>query len=133
LLLATHGIALPPFAPAQTVFDKIVAQCMQFWKDSTVCLKTAIKNCGDERVRFASPPFTEDNAVFAPTPWLFGINADLQFSPQDEVIPERRAACNVTFPPGDILNREGCYRASAGHPNRVGAEQFAKAIIDVLR
>jgi lysophospholipase L1-like esterase len=132
LLLAVHGIAMSPFATQKTVFDKIVAQCQQFYTDSTAALKKAIQRCADIRVRFAAPPFGDDNAVFAPTPWLWGIKSDLLFSPQDEVIQQRHAACNIAHDPGDLLGREGCYRASAGHPNRTGADQFAATIIDVL-
>jgi hypothetical protein len=129
LFLAIHGVGFTPLASQSIVFDKIVAQCLQFWKDSSASLKIAITNAGDSRIRFAEPPFSEDNAVFAPSPWLWGIEADFQFSPQDEVIKPRRDACNITFPPVKILEREGCYRASAGHPNVVGAQQFAKTII----
>ena len=72
-------------------------------------------------------PFTVDNAVFADQPWLFGL--DGAFNPQDEVIAERRAACNVNIDPNDVFGREGCYRASAGHPNTTGAVAYANAII----
>lgn len=49
LLLAAHGVAFSPLAPANVVFDKIVAQSVQFWKESTACLNTAIQRCGDRR------------------------------------------------------------------------------------
>ena len=131
LLLATHGVSFAPFMYHDAVFDKIVALCTRFWKESTHCLNRAVRDCGDSRVHFVDPGFTERNAVFATAPLLWGVKAD--FSAQDEVIPDRHVACNVAYPqPIDIVDREACYRASAGHPNVAGAQQFAVAILASL-
>jgi hypothetical protein len=130
-LLETYGVGFPFFLDQNLVFAKIVALSMQFWSESSVALQHAVMDCntfvGADRVKYAAVPFTVDNAVFADQPWLFGL--DGEFNPQDEVIAERRAACNLNIEPNDIFGREGCYRASAGHPNTTGAVAYANAII----
>jgi lysophospholipase L1-like esterase len=131
LLLAAHGVAPAPFAFHDIVFDKLVKLSMQFWNESTDALRRAVKDCGDSRVVLAVAPFTEKNSVYATDPWLFGLNAG-DFSPQDEVILERRQACDLRYPPIDVIDREACYRASAGHPNVTGAQRFADVILSVL-
>jgi hypothetical protein len=130
LLLAVHGVAFAPFAYHDVVFDKIVALCTQFTSESTTYLQQAVHSQNDSRVVFVHSGFAPENAVFASNPWLFGVNADL--SPQDEVIPARHAACDATYPPIDALDREACYRASAGHPNAAGAAQFATVVTAAL-
>jgi lysophospholipase L1-like esterase len=131
LLLATHGVSFTPFMRQETVFDKIVALSLQFWHESTDGLQRAVRDCGDARVSFADAGFTERNAVFATAPLLWGVKMD--FSPQDEVVGDRHTACNVAFPlPLAVVERESCYRASAGHPNVAGAQQFAQAIVTSL-
>ena len=77
-----------------------------------------------------NPPFTEDNAVFAPDAWLYGLNLD--FSPQDPIAAYRHASCDLYVDAADFLGREGCYRASAGHPNAAGSLAYAKAILACL-
>jgi len=133
IFLAVQGIALSPIAPAGPIVGKIVAQCLQFWRDSATSLAAAVNECGDPRVRLADVPFTEANSGFAPDPWLFGVDVVPPFLPQDDVIDVRHAACNVTFPPIAVVEREACYRASAGHPNRTGAARIAETIIGVVK
>jgi len=132
-LLQIHGIALPTTLYADPVIRRIISLCLQFWHDSQMYLGQAVNEAnagpggGGGRIRFAVPQFTEKNAVFATTPWLWGVNADL--SPQDEVSAARIPACQAFYPrPEDILSREQCFRASAGHPNVTGAAAFADAI-----
>lgn len=130
-LLQTYGVGMPFFLDQSLVFRKIVALCMQFWTESSVRLQQAVTACnaavGGARVRYAAVPFTVGNAVFASDPWLFGLNGD--FSAQDEVVAERHAACNLNIDPFDLFGREGCYRASAGHPNVRGAVAYAQTIV----
>jgi hypothetical protein len=80
--------------------------------------------------RFLSidPGFRDGNAALAPSAWLFGINWDL--SPQDPVAQQRRQACLMHEM--DPIRREGCFRASAGHPNALGAMAYATAILAAL-
>ena len=130
-LLQTYGVGVPFFVDSQAVLTKTVALCMQFWTESSLHLQRAVMACnaaaGETRVRYAAVPFTAGNAVFASDPWLFGLNGD--FSPQDEVALDRRAACDLNIDPFDVFAREGCYRASAGHPNVRGAAAYAQAIV----
>ena len=130
-LLQTYGVGVPSFVDPQAVFTKTIALCMQFWSESSLHLQRAVLACnaavGGTRVRYAAVPFTAGNAVFASDPWLFGLNGD--FSPQDEVAVDRRAACDLNIDPFDVFAREGCYRASAGHPNVRGAAAYAQAIV----
>lgn len=135
-LLLIHGVqpTPPQFVPAETFFEVIVLRCLQFWNESTDCLRRAVDEANAAlaapRVVFVDPGFTEENAVFAGDPWLWGLNRDL--TPQDEVIDSRHASCNAALPWHDVLAREQCYRASAGHPNVTGAQKYADAILAAL-
>jgi hypothetical protein len=134
------GTPLPKFlnidvlAPGDPVADKIVALCIQFWQQSVQWLQKSVSdvNIGTgPRCSFANVPFTENNSVFAPGAWLFGVGPAPDFAAQDEVAATRRPQCDVVFG-NDIFAREQCYRASAGHPNVTGAAQFAQTILGVL-
>jgi hypothetical protein len=135
-LLAHQGLAVPRELDLTIGTNPLVARCLQFWNESTVCLKRAIAEVNAAmaipRIAFADPGFTENNAVFAGEPWLFGLGRDLTLPPQDEVIGERHHACDLAFPPIDWPTREQCYRASAGHPNVTGARKYADAILTAL-
>jgi lysophospholipase L1-like esterase len=132
--LAMFGVGLPPFLTLLDglVFDKIFANCEQFYVQSNRFLQKAINEAnaaaGSQRIFFAQPPFGPENAALAPQAWLWGVNHDL--SPQDPVQAARRVACNAFET--DLIRRETCYRASTGHPNLQGAQQFANAILALL-
>jgi hypothetical protein len=116
------------------VFGKIYRQCRTFFEDSNVALKAAVDAVnagpGANRIRFAPVPFTDQNSVFAPEAWLWGVGQGSDpTAPQDEVIGPRHASCDQDE--ADPIRREICYRASACHPNVVGAAQFASAILSV--
>jgi lysophospholipase L1-like esterase len=135
-LLNLLGVALPPYLHQGPLLQYVVSLALQFWHDSEDAFKLAIAEVRDglhlgDRLQYVSSPFTESNAVFAPNPWLFGITDTLE--PQDEVIEQRVAQCDLYFSsPFDLAAREECHRASAGHPNVSGAQQFANTIIAVL-
>jgi len=64
---------------------------------------------------------------------LWGISLDDDLSPQDQVGAARRPLCDNAHPdPSQMLERQLCYRASAGHPNVEGAVQFSKQILAAL-
>jgi hypothetical protein len=132
-LLANEGLAVPSQLDLTVRNNPIVTRCLQFWSESTVCLKRAVAEVNGgtttPRIAFADPGFTENNAVFAGEPWLFGLGNELTLPPQDEVVIERHDACNVAFPSTAWPAREQCYRASAGHPNVTGARRYADAIL----
>ena len=135
-LLANEGLMLPPHIDLDSGTNILVAKCMQFWQQSHLQLRKAANEVNatfpQPRVAFADPGFTENNAVFAGEPWLFGLKQPPLLLPQDEVIAQRRVACDAAFPPTEIPSREQCYRASAGHPNVEGARRYAAAILAAL-
>jgi len=133
-LLEHHAIGMPFFVDPPKVFSKIVKNALLFWKESTTQLQRAVDAAnqvnGASRVFFAVAPFTEANALFTTAPWLFGLDGG--FAPQDEVIDARHAVCDLYVQDIDVLDREICYRASVGHPNLEGANEYAKAILTAL-
>jgi lysophospholipase L1-like esterase len=132
--LGVHGVQLTRFLTdlGDIVFSKIYKQCQMFYDLSNAGLTQAVNETnqalGRQCVRFAQAPFTPDNAALAPTAWLWGGDADTE--PDDPVAQQRHAACDLYET--DVVQREICYRASAGHPNIVGAQQFANAILAAL-
>ena len=127
-LLGLHGIATPDFLEDEDLFDPVVDRCEQFFRNSTAQLQAAIAKVNDPRISYIASGFTDDNAVFAPSPLLFGLDDELE--PVDPVAAARHAQCDITFPqPLELPQREQCYRASAGHPNPAGAAQFAQKIL----
>jgi hypothetical protein len=85
---------------------------------------------------FVSSGFADDNAAFAAEALLWGLNDDLDLSPQDPVAPVRIPECNQAFPdlldPIQLFNRDKCQRASAGHPDVGGAIQYKNQIMAAL-
>jgi hypothetical protein len=110
-------------------WDRIIENCAVFHTESSRALESAVTRAnatfGGGRLLFAAPPFRPENAALAPQAWLFGLNA--LFGPQDPLRDERRIACDRDEP--DIFRRLQCHRASAGHPNPLGAVEFAAAIV----
>jgi len=131
-LLSIHGIAAPAFiGDEDLIIDPVIDRCEEFFADSTSKLQSAIADANDPRIRFVSSGFTEDNAVFAGTPLLFGLDDHL--NPQDPAAAPRHVQCDITHnQPLDILAREQCYRASAGHPNIAGAVKYRDQILAAL-
>jgi lysophospholipase L1-like esterase len=133
-LLSLFGIAIPPFLDNDFDFiNPVLNRCEAFFNDSTLHLKKAIADAGDPRVIFVPSGFTDANAVFvAGTSLLWGLNLDDDLSPEDPVAAVRHPQCDIAFPPIQVLEREKCYRASAGHPNVEGSMEFAKQILAAL-
>ncbi len=60
---------------------------------------------------------------FRGTSLLWGLDLGDDLDPQDPVAATRHPLCDIAFPgPLEILHREQCYRASAGHPNVHGRD-----------
>ena len=121
--LATLGVPIDPafrlleqhmdrVTILRVVFTKVVRNCRIFHEESTAGIQRAVAETTgpDGRVRAALVPFT--------------------VSPEDPMAAERHQACDLFET--DIFQREGCYRASAGHPNQRGAEAYADAILAAL-
>jgi lysophospholipase L1-like esterase len=132
--MLTLGLPIEPLTRLiddNLIYDRIVSNCELFYTESTSALQAAVDAANAQaagRVALAVPPFTEDNAALASNAWLFGINADL--SPEDPVAAARHASCDRCT--DDFLRRQQCYRASAGHPNVTGAQQFGQAILAAI-
>jgi hypothetical protein len=133
------GLALPFEAVA---IAQIISNCQTFFTSSSVALNGAVtaanaapvlgpapngllSGLGVPRVVFADPPFTAENAATASQAWLFGIHPD--GTPEDPVAASRAVACKVAFPAGGVM-QTFCDDASVGHPNQLGALQYADAI-----
>jgi lysophospholipase L1-like esterase len=131
--LAMYGIGLPGFISLGNPLVKIVDQALLFWTESTGQLERAVDETnaalGSQRVFFAAPEFQKRNAAFASAPWVFGLDFDL--GAQDEVVGGRRVACDRDE--ADPVQRQICYRASAGHPNAQGALAYFNAIFPILK
>jgi hypothetical protein len=74
-----------------------------------------------------------------PQSWIWGIEIDTDVGPKDYervggVKNARKEACEDTdsaFP--NRSNQFRCKRASVGHPNVGGAEEYARTIIQILQ
>lgn len=132
--MLTIGLPIEPLTRLiddNIIYERIVSNCELFFAESSKALQGAIDAANAQangRVGFAAPPFTEDNAALASKAWLFGIRGDL--SPEDPVAAARRVSCDKCT--DDYLRRQQCYRASCGHPNVIGARQFASAILAAI-
>jgi hypothetical protein len=124
-------LAAPDFIDEADIIDPVIDRCEEFFADSTAQLQSAIADANDPRIVFVPSGFTEDNAVFAGTPLLFGL--DDRLNPQDPGAAQRHAQCDITHSqPLDLVAREQCYRASAGHPNVAGAVKYKDQIMAVI-
>jgi lysophospholipase L1-like esterase len=83
------------------------------------------------RLFFADPAFGDDNAMFAPETYLFGVNHDL--TPQDPLAQERADLCAQYLDRLDPMQEVACPNASVGHPNTAGARCYADAILRQIR
>ena len=132
-LLPLFGASVAAMLFPHNPIAKIMANSLLFWQQSEIAMAQAVtdvnQQLGTNRIVFVAPNFSEANAAFGPTPWVFAVNADL--SPQDDVIAPRHAACLIGET--DPVQREFCYRASAGHPNRWGAQEFFNALYPLLQ
>jgi len=117
----------------ELVLDKIFSHHALFAEQSAINLRRAVDETnlrlGGNRIRFALAPFGPENSALAPEAWIFGVNSDLQA--EDPFAAERRALCERDET--DIMRRGMCNLASIGHPNPIGAQKFAAAILDALK
>lgn len=132
--LALFGVTVQsPFILGNPFF-KIAEQMLLFWKESTDGMKRAVAETnaalgGPQRFFFVEPQFTSQNAAFAPHPFVFGLNPDT--GSQDSQSGHRQQVCRVQEP--DPIQREVCFRASAGHPNEAGADRYFNDTFPVLK
>ena len=121
---------------AAATVDKIVSNCATFATQANLKLQQAVNDANaalpagtPARVFFADPMFGPQNSALAPQAFVYGINADL--SPQDpaDVSSARAVACQASAARTTV---DICKRASIGHPNPLGAQAYANAIIPKL-
>jgi len=136
------GMAIAPPIGLRTLDEqrafalRSVDLALLFWTESQAQLQAAVAEMKSPRVVLADVPFTEDNAMFTGHPWLFNVHLktdSFRLVPEDDVIALRHEQC-VKCHPNDPLGLavSACDIASAGHPNVIGAEQFATTILGVL-
>ncbi|MBI1278841.1 MAG: hypothetical protein GC179_11995 [Anaerolineaceae bacterium] len=141
------SVPLLPNAVGELVIDVLgsrltkglIERCTRFSDYAHECISKAIVDIvgmlpeAKERIYFADPKFKQDNAIGAPNTLLFGVNADL--SPQDpsEIADRRAQACITHASRLNIIEQIAGPRASVGHPNPAGAEQYAKVILANIR
>jgi hypothetical protein len=134
-LLSLFGIAIPSFVDWDVDFiNPVLERCERFFNDSTQQLARAITDADDQRITFVPSGFTDANSVFVPgTSLLWGLDLSDDMRPQDPEAGARHPLCEIAHPDSlHVLDREFCYRASAGHPNVPGAAQFGKQILAAL-
>ncbi|MBV8635767.1 MAG: SGNH/GDSL hydrolase family protein [Burkholderiaceae bacterium] len=114
------------------VLDKIFSQHAFFAEQSAANLRRAAdetnQRLGSQRITFVLPPFSPQNSMLAADSWIFGIDKDLQ--PEDPFAADRHAVCDRDET--DLIQRHICYLASVGHPNVIGAQKIAAAIVVAL-
>lgn len=117
----------------EMVYKKVFEHCKLFSDLSAQCFMRAVNEINQDeqanRVRYAPVAFAPENSELAPEAWLFGLNPDL--SPQDPIQAARRAMCERDET--DCLRRDACFHASLGHPNLIGVNKFAEAVLAALR
>jgi hypothetical protein len=134
-----RGLFIAPMPALKTHQEKelfaarSVELALLFWRESRARLQEAVDEVHSPRLAFADVPFQEANAMFAPQAWLFNVHLDsatLRLVPEDDQIGLRHEQC-LKCHQNDPLGIEvaACDIASAGHPNREGARQFADAIL----
>ena len=113
------GLALPGQQDADLILPEVTKRCMQFWHQSDAAFQQAVQETSaamalGANLLFAPGPMGVANALFAPTPWLFGLADGI--SPEDEVIESRRAAYDSCFQQTfNLLQFSQCCIASVGH------------------
>jgi len=103
---------------------RVIANCMFFWTESTIAIQSAVDGLGDAGTATAFVPFPPEHATFADDTWLFGLDG---LRPEDPMAEMRREACDlITRNP---FKRFLFHRASVGHPDKRGSQEFANAIV----
>ncbi len=122
-----HGVTFNPWVRTDLILDTVVEHCIQFWNQSRNAHIVAVDKVNSDvngaRIKYVDPCFKENNSVYAPDSWLFGLDPLLE--PVDQVVDSRHQQCIDCE--DNLLLREICFRASAGHPNAKGVAAIATA------
>lgn len=131
------GIVMDMLGPRLT--QALIDRCEYFRDTAHDCIRSAIVDFvgilpeARERIYFADPKFKDENAVGTSQPFFYGINAD--FSPQDppDIAEARAKACETYADRLNTVEKLAGPRASVGHPNALGARQYADVILANIR
>jgi lysophospholipase L1-like esterase len=126
-----HGVKFAPLLDRALFRNEIVEHCLRFWKLSTGLLRSAVEHVNREagavRAVFVDSGMDEANAAYAPESLLWELDLDDPGTAPDEVVEERRVACELVGA-GDLQKRQ-ILLSSAGHPNVAGAAKMAERCI----
>jgi lysophospholipase L1-like esterase len=126
-----HGVKFAPLLDRALFRNEIVEHCLRFWKLSTGLLRSAVEHVNREagavRAVFVDSGMEEANAAYAPESLLWELDLDDPGAAPDEVVEERRVACELVGA-GDLQKRQ-ILLSSAGHPNVAGAAKMAERCI----
>lgn len=135
----------PPSDLEEELIPVLTANSVSFHDIAHARLQEAISVVGsetaDSRIAFADPGFGENNAIFAPDAWLWGMTADdglleslgieLDLAPMDDSKDRRIDRCiGSNLDLGKLIV---CLYASVGHPTPAGSRAYATAIEQKLR
>lgn len=139
MLMEMHGVATSSVAMNTTIdieslVPRVVENCIAFWQASTQSLKSAVDAAnavvGHPMCLFVDSGLTEENALWADSPLLWELDAQLEAD--DEVKTLRDQECASCY--GDLVHLPEwgqwytCCRASVGHPNVAGAAKIASQL-----
>jgi hypothetical protein len=124
--------------------DVMVSRCKRFSDEANQKLQQAVADVKaanaaqslNQQLFFAKPDFKKSNAIFASDSWLWSIENDL--GPADDeqyggVEGARSTACHlVDSQDPDRTSMTICIRASMGHPNVKGAQEYGRVIQALL-
>ena len=129
-----HGVKFAPLFDRALFRNEIVEHCLRFWKLSTGLLRSAVEHvnreAGSLRAVFVDSGMEDANAAYAPESLLWEFDLDDPGTAPDEVVAERRVACELVGA-GDLQKRQ-ILLSSAGHPNVAGAAKMAERCIHAL-
>jgi len=131
------GIVLDMLGPRLT--KALIERVTQFRDMAHDCIKETIVDFvgmipeAKERIYFADPNFKDENSVGASNPFLYGIDPDLSAQDTDEIANHRAKACAENADRLNTIEKIAGPRASVGHPNPLGARQYADMIIANIR
>jgi hypothetical protein len=131
--ILTLAFGINGLIAAAPLRSKLASNSLAFANTANSSLQKAVNEVnaqlgGRTRVSLAVPPFNSTHAVMASSPWLFGISRSLQ--PQDSVAADRANQCDSAG--SRVSSKLRCSYASVGHPNQVGAQEYASSIIPFL-
>ncbi len=129
------AIPLLTLAVSLLLRDSFVIKSKIFAETANEVLRLAVEATKDSRVKFTVPEWNDNNSLFAPESFLFGLTSVgvIFGAPEDPVATSRVPLCSTPCRnTGTSPTSSTCAIASLGHPNAKGALAYADAIMKVL-